>query len=160
MATLTGTRAAASFPAGGYGEGADLKVAWGSYTLAANPEADDVIEFCWLPKNARVIGGFVQAADIDTHADTPTLDIDIGWATNGVEEANATGFGNLDVWHGAAVANFRPETGNYYPLSGVLVSTGPQKFSAETKIIGTVVAAAADGGTGIISCVVFYVLDH
>lgn len=158
MATLTGTRGAANYPVGGYGQATSLKVAWGSYTLAANPTQNDVIRFCKVPANARVLGGFVQAADIDTG--TEAFDLDIGWLANGVEAADTDGFGNFGVWTGDAITDLKPEVGIYLPLGGVLFTTGPQKFSAETVIAGLVNAAANATGTGIITVVVFYVLDY
>ncbi len=158
--TLTGSRAVKGFPVGGFGGGADLKVAWGSVTLAANPDPADVIEFCWLPKNAVVLGGWVQAGDIDTATDTDNeaFDFDLGWAANGSEAEDPDGFGNLGIWHGDAKTDFRPEEGNFYWLGGVLLTTGPQKFTAATKIIGTINAAATTTGTGIITVVVLYVV--
>ena len=158
MATLIGTRGAATFPVGGYGEGSDLKIAWGSYTLAANPAQNDVIRFCKVPANARVLGGFLQGKDIDTG--TEAFDLDIGWLANGVEVADTDGFGNFGVFTGDAVTDVRPEVGIYYPLGGVLFTTGPQKFTTETVIAGLVNAAANAGGTGILSVCLFYVLDY
>lgn len=154
MATLTGTRGADGVAVGGFGDGCNLKVAWGSYTFAANPTAADVVRLCWLPKGARVLGGYVQAADIDTG--TEALDIDIGWEANGSESADPDGFGNLGVWSGDAVTDVRPEVGIYYPLGGVLLTTGPQLFNEKTRIIATVNTAANAGGTGIMTVVVFY----
>jgi len=81
-------------------------VAWGTYTLAANPSQNDVIEFCKVPAGATVIGGFFQGADIDTG--TEALDIDIGWAANGTDAADTDGFGNLGVLTGDAITDFRP----------------------------------------------------
>lgn len=156
MATLTAARAASTFPVyRDHGSGT-LQVAYGTYTLAANPTAADVIEFCKVPKGAVVIGGYVQAKDIDTG--TEALDIDIGWAANGVEAADTDGFGNLGVWTGDAITDLRPEVGIYYPLGGVLFATGPQAFSAQTTITGLVNVAANAGGTGQITVVVHYVV--
>lgn len=158
MTALVGTRGNAAFPIGGFGEGPNLKVAWGSYTLASNPSQNDTIDFCWLPKNAIVLGGYLQAKDVDTG--TEAFDLDIGWTANGVEAADSDGFGNLGVWTGDAITDLRPEVGIFYPLGGVLFTTGPQKFSAPTKIQGLVNAAANATGTGIITVVIFYVIDY
>lgn len=158
MATLTGTRATTTFPVGGWGAGSDLKVAWGSYTLAANPSQNDVIRFCKVPKNARVLGGYLQGADIDTG--TEAFDLDIGWLANGVDAADTDGLGNFGVITGDAVTELKPETGIYFPLGGVLLTTGPVKFSEDTVIAGLVNAAANATGTGILTVVVFYVMDY
>lgn len=156
MATLTGSKAAASAPTPGLPVPAGvLGVAWGTYTLAANPTAADVIEFCKVPAGATVIGGFVQAADIDTG--TEAFDMDIGWAANGTDAADTDGFGNFGVMDGDAVAQFRPVAGIYYPFVNIIQDAGYKTFAAETKIIGTVNVAANAGGTGLIKVVVFYV---
>lgn len=157
MATLTATRARANFPVAGHGFGGAMKVAWGSYTLAANPTAADIIEFCRVPAYATVLGGYLMGADIDTG--TETLDIDIGWAANGTEVADPDGFGNFGVLSGDVITELIPIAGIYRPLQGVLLTTGPQTFSAETVIQGVVNAAANAGGTGMLTLVVFYTLE-
>src|SRR5574338_662989 len=90
MATLTGTHAVSTYPVSGAAVPTGvLQVAWGIYTLAANPSQNDVIECCKLPKGATVIGGWLAGADIDTG--TETFDIDVGYA----DDTDA--FGNLGV---------------------------------------------------------------
>lgn len=156
MATLTGSRAASTFPVGGPANQGVLQVAWGTYTFTANPTIADVVEFCKLPAGATVIGGFYQGADIDTG--TETFDFDIGWAANGTDVADPDGFGNFGVQDGDVVAQFRPVAGIYYPFLNIIQDSGFKTFAAETKIIGTVVAAAAAGGTGTVKVVVYYVM--
>lgn len=158
MATLTGTRARSTFPVGGAGQANMLHVAWGTYTLAANPSQNDIIEFCKVPKGATVIGGFLQGADIDTG--TEAFDLDIGWAANGVDTADTDGFGNFGVLDGDVVSQFRPVAGIYYPFINIIQDSGYKTFSAETTIIGTVNAAANSGGTGLLKVVVFYVMNQ
>lgn len=154
MATLTAARAASTFPVASAATKGVLQVAWGTYTLTAALTANDIIEFCRVPKGATIIGGYVQAKDIDTG--TEAFDFDIGWAGNGTEAADPDGLGNLGQWDGDAVAFLRPEAGNYYPLGGTLYTSGPQSFSAETVIQGVCNVAANAGGTGNITVVVFY----
>jgi len=155
MATLTATRAAATFPvATGFGAG-NLRVAWGTYAIAANPTAADIIQLCRIPANSTVLGGYVMAADIDTG--TEALDIDIGWAGNGVEAADPDGFGNFGVWDGDTVGQIIPVAGSWKPLQGVLLTAGPQAFTNETVIQAVVNVAANAGGTGQITLVVFFV---
>ncbi len=156
MATLTGTRGAVTaqvpgkpIPAGACG------VAWGTYTLAANPTQNDIIEFCWLPAGATVIGGFLQGADIDTG--TEAFDIDIGWAANGTDLVDTDGFGNFGVTTGAAITGFKPVAGIYLPFLNIIQDSGFKTFAAQTKIIGTINAAANAGGTGLLKVVVFFV---
>lgn len=156
MATLTATRAAAGFPVAGHGFGGALKVAYGSYTLAANPTANDIIQFCRVPKGATVVGGWLMGADIDTG--TETFDLDIGWQANGDEVADPDGFGNFGVLSGDVITELKPVAGIYNPLQGVLLTAGPKTFNAETVIAGTVIAAANAGGTGVLTVVVLYAL--
>lgn len=157
MATLTAARAAANFPVAGHGFAGSLKVAWGTYTLAANPTAADIIRFCRVPAYATVVGGIFYGADIDTG--TETLDIDIGWEDNGTDVADPDGFGNFGVLSGDVITELIPVAGIWRPLQGVLLTAGPKTFAAETIISGTVNAAAATGGTGVLSLNVYYTLE-
>ena len=101
-----------------------------------------------------MIGGYFRGEDIDTG--TETLDIDIGWAANGVEAADTDGFGNFGVLTGDVTTDVKPEVSILYPLNNTLKS-GPVSFSAKTKIQGLVNAVAAAGGTGALWVVLFYV---
>lgn len=154
--TLTATRAAANFPV--YkpcGAGA-LAVAWGKYELAANVEDGDIFEMCRLPKGAVVVGGMIYGDDLDTG--TEALDMDIGWAANGVDDADPGGFGNLGVWSGDAITDWKPVAGIMYPFQGKLLTDGPVAFGAETVIQIEANAAANVGGTGTLSVIVYYVV--
>jgi hypothetical protein len=159
MATLTADRAASTFPVTQGNGPANLCVAWGKYTLAANPTAADVIKFCKVPAGAVVIGGWFRGEDIDTG--TEALDIDIGWAANGgtttPDAADPDGFGNFGTLDGDAVSQVKPEVSILYQLNGTLKS-GPVIFTRETTIQGVVNTAANAGGTGVLwVCVLYYV---
>lgn len=156
MATLTGPRAQATFPVPSLPSTQGvLGVAWGVYNLAANPSQNDIIEFCKVPAGATVIGGFLQGADIDTG--TEAFDIDIGWAANGTDAADTDGFGNFGVLSGDATTERLPVAGIYVPFVNIIQDAGYKTFAAETKIIGTVNAAANATGTGVLKVVVFFV---
>ena len=157
MATVTAARAASTFPVGGPGQANLLHVAYGVYNMASALSAADIIAFCKVPAGATVIGGYVQGVDVDTNA-TETFDLDIGWAANGTDAADPDGFGNFGVLTGDAVAEFRPVAGIYLPFVNIIQDSGVKTFAAETKIIGTITAAAATGGTGVLKVVVFYVM--
>lgn len=157
MATFTATRAVTGFPVGGNGLATQLNVATGTYEIAANPADGDIYEMCKLPPNAVVVGGMIYADDLDTGIET--LDMDVGWAANGTEAADPDGFGNLGVWTGDAITDWKPVAGVMYPLQGVLLTTGPQKFSDTTTIQIEANAAAATGGTGTLTLVVYYFVD-
>lgn len=153
MATFTAAQAAASFPVyESTGRGV-LHVATGSITLAANPTAADILEFCYIPAGATIVGGYLRGDDIDTG--TEALDIDIGWEANGVESADTDGLGNFGVITGDAVTEWKPEVSIFLPLNGTL-KTGPKTFTNKTKITGVVNAPANAGGTGVLWLTVFY----
>jgi hypothetical protein len=156
MATVYSNRGADNFPVPQAVGGGVLNVHWAEYTYSTNLAAADVIRFLTLPARSTVIGGYLQGSDLDTNA-TEELDIDIGWLANGVESADPDGFGNMGVLVGDAVTELKPEAGIYRPLGGVLFTTGPQFFTAETKIVGTVIADAATLTAGQLTLVVFYV---
>ena len=156
--TLTATRAASTFPVAGHGSHGNLKVATGTYEIAAVVEDGDIFEMCRLPANSVVVGGMLYADDNDTG--TEALDMDIGWAANGSESADPDGFGNLGVWTGDVTTDVKPVAGNMWALQGVLLTDGPQLFTAETVIQIEANAASAGGHTGTVSVVVYYFIDE
>lgn len=156
MATFTSTRAGSTFPVFKALGSGNLCVAYGQYDFAANPTANDVIEFCKLPAGAVAIGGWLRMEDIDTNV-SPTFDIDIGWAANGTEAADTDGFGNFGVLNGSAVTNYLPEGGALIPLHGTL-KDGPAVFTKETTVTGLINAAAATFAAATVQVAVLYVV--
>ncbi len=156
--TLTAIRAATTFPVAGHGLGGTLKVATGTYEIAAAVEDGDIFELCRLPANAVVVGGMLMGDDIDTG--TEALDMDIGWASNGTDAADPDGFGNLGTWTGDVITGLKPVAGTLYPLQGVLMADGPKKFEAETVIQVEANTASNAGHVGTISVVVYYLIDE
>lgn len=150
MATLTATRAASTFPVSSFAGAGVMQVAYGSYDMAANPTANDVLQLCKVPAGAVVLGGWLRMEDLDSNA-TETLDVDVGWS------ADADGFGNFGVLNGDAVTNHLPEGGILVPLHGTL-KDGPVTFSSETTIELTWIAAAATFAAGTVTVVVLYVV--
>lgn len=157
MATFTAARAASTFPVFKPLGAGNLGVAYGTIEVAANPVASDVYEMCRLPKGAVVLEGRFYSDDLDTNA-TETLDLDVGWAANGVEAADPDGFGNFGVFTTDTVAGVKPETGYNFPLGGKLVTDGPQAFSAETIVTVNCVATAATFAAGTMTVVIYYVV--
>jgi len=149
--TFTGTRAAVDFPvySGTYG---NLRVARGAFTLTEVPEVGDKYRLCRLPAGAVVVGGYFAATDIDTG--TETLDIDLGWAANGVEVADPDGLGNFGLISGDSPGV--DITNGIVAVQRALGFVSPPAFSSETIVEATVVAVAAAGGTGTVACVIYY----
>lgn len=156
-ATLAGSRAVTTLPMGGAGSGGDMKVAWGEVTIDDATEDGDIFQVCYVPAGATVIGGYILAGDGDTGIEA--LDIDIGWAANGVDAANADGFGNLGVWTGDATHGGSSEVGNQLMLGGVLLASGPQTFTVDTLIQLETNTAAATGVEMNVTVVLFYLYN-
>lgn len=152
-ATFTGARAARTLPAYQGVGGSQVAVAYGAYTLAEVPEVGDIYELCILPAGAVVVGGYFGATDIDTG--TETLDIDLGIAANGVDALDADYFTNSGVLSGDAITDFaQTQTANVR----MITRTSFPALGAQTIVQATVVAVAHGGGTGTVSCVIYYVV--
>jgi hypothetical protein len=150
MATVTGARAASTFPAySGLGAG-NLCRAYGHYDYAAEPAASDVLELCRIPAGAVILGGFIRMGDMDSNA-TETLDFDVGTA------ADPDMLGNFGVNTGDAVVGYLPEGGILLPLHGLLATSGPITTSVETVIQVTFVDDPATFDSGNVTVCVDYV---
>ena len=156
-ATLAGSRAKLTIPMGGTGPGGDLKAVYGEVTIDAATEDGDIFQVCYVPAGATVVGGWILAGDGDTGAEA--LDIDIGWAANGVDAADPDGFGNLGVWTGDATHGGSSEVGNQLMLGGVLISAGPKTFTANTLIQLETNTAANSGVAMNVTVVVMYLFN-
>lgn len=150
--TFTADRAASTLPVYKNIGAGNVSVAYGTYTLAEVPEVGDIWQLCKLPAGAVVVGGYFAASDIDTGVET--LDIDLGWAANGAEAADSDGFANMGVISGDSVVDVtNGVVANMRPLGFTSFPT----FTKETTVQAQCVAVAAAGGTGTISCVIYYV---
>ena len=156
-ATLAGTRSATTFPIGGPGPAYSVQAAWGTITVDASSEDGDIWQLCRVPGGATVIGGWVSAGDGDTGIEA--LDIDVGWAANGVDAADPDGLGNLGVWTGDVEHGASSEVGNILMLGGVLSSVGPKTFTVETLIQAETNTAAATGVAMEMTVVVLYLFN-
>lgn len=149
--TLSGARA--GLVPVGHGISGNLKVAYGSYAVAENVEDGDIFELCVLPKNAIVLGGCFYAGDLDTGVET--IDLDVGWAANGVESASPDGFVNGGVLSGDGITDLLAAGSNMRPFP---MATGPLTFSADTIVQVEANAAAATFAAGTIYVVVYYIV--
>jgi hypothetical protein len=151
--TFTGSRAAATMPVYQGPGGGAVCAAYGSFTLTETPEVGDVYQLCRLPKGAVPVGGYFAATDIDTG--TESLDIDLGIEANGVDLADPDYFTNSGVLTGDAITDFALTQAANVRL---ITRTAFAALGAETVVSATVVAAANAGGTGTVSCVIYYVV--
>lgn len=156
MATVYADNYSSTSPVHGHGFGGNKKQAKGTYTVSASLAAGTVIEMCRVPKGAIVTGGWFRGSVIEVTVQT--LDIDVGYATNGVDSADTDAFGNFGTLNGTAIAGSKPETGYAYPLGGVLITTGPKTLAAETAISLLVNGSATTWTSGVLSLVVDYEL--
>lgn len=129
----------------GAGQGGDLKVLFGSYTIGTALSASDTVNFFTAPAGFTPLYGFLQGADLDTGIET--LEIDIGIS------GDTTKYLNSGVITGDAVTEVKPVAGIWMPLAEELFTVKPTAFTSDTDIIGTWTAAAASGGTGVITLV-------
>lgn len=142
--------------------GGVLHSAFGIYKVEANVEDGDIFEMLELPAKCLVVGGQFWTEDLDTG--TETLDMDVGWASNGggsetIElssgreftnaggTADPDGFVNAGVLTGDAVTSEPEVTGGNYRQFHTFVA-GPKYFSRKTKVQVEANAAAATFAAG------------
>jgi hypothetical protein len=118
-----------------------LSSCWATREIAVAQSSSDTITFFTIPAGTTVHGGWLRGDDIDTG--TEAFECDIG------DASSTTRFLNSGVLTGDAVTGTKPEVGIATPIFGTL-KDGPYTYSADTDIIGTVVAANA-GGTGTLT---------
>lgn len=157
-ATIASTKAALGVPKPGSGPAGTVKAVHGTITVDAATEDGDIFQMVRLPAGATVIGGWVMGGDGDTGIET--LDIDVGWAANGVDAADPDGFGNFGVWTGDAGEGGTTEVGNHFQLSGVLLSAGPKTFTVDTLIQLETNTLAATGVAMEVTVVVLYLFNE
>ena len=153
--TLSAARAAANLPVFKASGAGIVCAAYGTINIAATALEDgDIFEICRLPAGATVIGGWVQAQDLDTGIET--VDFMIGWAANADEVADPNGLLLAGVKTGDISVHLDVAS-TWMPLAGVLLTAGPKTFTAETLIQVEVNAAKATGAAGQLTVVVLYV---
>lgn len=125
----------------------DLKVLYGSITLGSALSQGDVIHFFRAQKGFTPLFGWLQGSDIDTGSET--LEIDVGIP------GDTTKYLNSGVITGDTISNEKITVGIKIPLQEDLMTMKPTMFGADTDIIGTITAAAAGGGTGVLTLMMF-----
>jgi hypothetical protein len=86
---------------------------------------------------------------------TEALDLDVGWAANGAEDADADGFCNSGVLSGDAITDLVAAGINYRPFP---MAAAPLTFTKTTTVQAEANAAAATFASGTIFVVVYYVV--
>lgn len=112
-----------------------------SYTLSANPTANDTLYMLQIPAGYKVVDGWLLAPDLDTNG-TPTIEMDIGIS------GDATKFLNSGVLNGTAVTNYTIQGGSKVPF---LSSSVPYTPTSATDIIITFTGVAATFAAGTVS---------
>lgn len=132
------------YPVSGPGLGGRVtKNARGEYTITAALVINDTIQLFDLPKNARVLGGFIKSDDLDSNG-SPLITLDVGIT------GNATLF-----WSASAVA----QAGG---IDSTMAATGRDYVTtAKTRVIMLVHAAPATGATtGTIVVSIAYTVEE
>jgi hypothetical protein len=148
-------RGASTFPTPKPIGGGVSFVCWGSYNFSSAIVVNDTVAICKIPANTYVIDGLLRGPDIDTG--TGVLELDVGFAANGVDTADPVAFIDSGALNGTLVANYLPVAGIRVPFAGILQSAGPKLFTVETTVMLKATAAANAGGTGIVTVVVYCV---
>jgi hypothetical protein len=129
--TLTATRAASTFPVAQGHSAGHLMCAWGTHTVLAAVEDGDIWKMCKIPAGATIIGGYIQATDLDSG--TEALDLMVGWAGNGSDVADPNGLLLAHVFSGDISVHLDVASSIVY-FGGVITSAGPKTFALETTI--------------------------
>ena len=157
MTTFIAERGMSEFPAFQPAGSGILCSAFGTIQLSTAPVVSDIYQMCRLPDGSVVTGGWLRMSNFDVGVES--LDMDVGWADNGVESADSDGFGNFGISAGDNVTGYKPELGTIIPFGRILISNGAQSFNAETIIQVVVNTVAATFASGQMSVLVEY-LNH
>ena len=150
--TYTLEAARASPIGGGHGLQGVLRAKRFEVAVSRALALNDVINFGYMPKGARVIDYFVDSTDLDTGG--PTITLDIGHAANSQQIADPDRFFDATtVAQAAANSPFRGP-GATYPATG-----RGFKFLEDTLITGLVAAAATTPASGTIVLTFLYVQE-
>lgn len=167
MTISTATRALTTRPSAAAGWAVELKRAWGTLEVTANPAPLDTFIMCKLPKGAMIVGGALLGDKIDCAvATTACLTVNLGvdkavlTATGTTVTAASTSTALGTAWalgpDVAAVTGYKPDTGRNQPLGGLLLTDGPLLTSDECNAVISVVTS----GQGIVSGTLTMFVDY
>ncbi len=128
-------------PAAALGLAQNVQCLYAEVAPSAALTTSDVFNFGYLPINARVVGAFIEASDLDTNG-SPTLTLNVGDS------------GDADRYFAASTV------GQAGTASTALAVTGlGYKTTAKTLVTGAPAANAATGVAGTISVGILYVVE-
>lgn len=167
MTVNTATRAGQNKPSISGGLALDVKRAWGTIEVTANPAPLDTFVMCKLPKGAVITGGWLLGDKLDsTGSGSACLTINIGvdkavTAADGTAVTSASTSNALaSSWalgpDAAAVTGYKPDTARNLPLGSLLLTNGPLLLSDECNAIVTVITSANGLTTGTLTLYVDY----
>lgn len=131
-------------PVPGTGSAGDLKVLYGTIAIGTALTVNSTVNLFTAPKGFTPLFGRMVSDNLDTG--TEALEIDIGITGDTTKYLNS---GVLAT--GDAIANEKITLGISIPLQEELMTVKPTPFAADTDIIATITAAAAAGGTGVLT---------
>lgn len=138
MATYSATGYDA--PPKGHGLKAAVYAFKATVTCTAAPSTSDTLNFGYLPKGATIIGGYIEASDMDTNG-TPTLTLNIGDS------------GDADRYFAASTVGQTGTASTSAAVAGLGYTT-----TADTLVTGVAAANAATGAAGTVAVTLLYTL--
>lgn len=154
IGTVSSAQSSATKPVAGHGFAGNVKVAYGTYNIAAVTADGDIIKMCRTPAGATVIDVAIYGQDIDTG--TEAWAFSAGFAANGVDVADPDAWGAFVAVTGDGIGN--STAGVRLFGAGLLASGGPKTFTVETLHQLEVDTAANAGGTGRVTMLVYYLM--
>ncbi len=128
-------------PIADHGIGGNMKAFYFSVTASAALTTSDTLNFGYVPKNFRVLGGFLEADDLDTNG-VPTLTLNIGDSDD------------ADRLFAASTVGQAGTASNDVAVAGL-----GYKYGSKTLITGAPAANAATGTSGDIRLCVYGLLE-
>lgn len=125
----------------GPGAAGTMLYATATVTCTSAPTTSDTLQFFYLPAGATVLGGMLEASDMDT-AGSPTLTLNAGDAGDPDRLYSLTTIGQA----GAASPSMSSLGVNY-------------TYTAKTLIVGSVGTNATTGAAGTVTLTVYYKMD-
>lgn len=128
-------------PVASHGLADAVHALYAEISVTAALTTSDAFNFGYLPAGARVIGGFIEATDMDTNG-TPTLTINVGDADD------------ADRFFAASTVGQAGTAGTALAVAGL-----GHKYSSKTLITGAPAANAATGAAGTLYLCLQYVIE-